>query len=155
MSPENLGFEGVGVLTVSVERNSFLCILHKKGEKKKEAALNTLTVWPWFVHRSWLSYPCASPGAAVGAMLCLRSRGCVEPRCSPRAPVVPGCPLPLALTAICLSLLTSKQHKHSPSTRRYRELAGRAARGENRFEFSLNYMLSERRGERDKYHTGM
>lgn len=41
----------------------------------------------------------------------------VEPRCSLCAPIIPGCPLPLALAAICLSLLTSKQHKHSPSSR--------------------------------------
>lgn len=105
--------------------------------------------------QEFVSYLCISPGAAIGAMLCLCSWGCVEPRCSLRAPVVPGCPLPLALTAICLSLLTSKQHKYSPSTRRYRELAGRAWRGKNRFEFRLNYMLSERSCERDKYHTGM
>lgn len=82
------------------------------------------------------------------------------------AAIIPACPLPSALPAICLSLLTSKQHKHCPSRRSAHACKTctcsplalpQKQKKENHFlpQFKRNYKLSARQAFWDDYLAGM
>lgn len=103
--------------------------------------------------------------------MCLVSSFClcwIAQQCSLCVLIIPGCPLPLTLTAIRLSLLTSKQHKPSLSSQ---TLAYTHTHRQTCTDYTLAMPCPEKSfyacaivqvklhstfyDRRDKYHTGM